>query len=127
MPSQVNRFAVTEKNAIIALQSILSSRGTVPDDKYDQLSYYLGSLPPARALLIYGHALHAIAARLDADDPYRSALQQMGKTITTEMGHGFVELVERDPDFYNQQKPLLAQNFQRLGRVMNKIAQERGD
>ena len=127
MPSPLNRYAVTEKNAIITLQSILSSRGVVPDEKYDQLSYYLGTLPPARALVIYGHALHAIATRMDPDDPYRAGLQQMGRTITEEMGHGFVELTERDPSFYQQQKPLLAKNFERLGRVMNKIAKERDD
>ncbi len=125
MPSLLNRHAVTEKNAIIALQSILSSRGIAPEEKYEQLSYYLGSLPPARALVIYGHALHAIASRMDPDDPYRDALQQMGRTITEEMGHGFVELTERDPNFYQQQKPLLAKNFERLGRVMHKIATER--
>lgn len=125
MPSQLNRYAVTEKNAIIALQSILSSRGVVPDDKYEQLGYYLGSLPPARVLLLYGHALNAIASRMDGDDPYRAALLQMGKTITEDMGHGFVELTEQDPDFYQQQIPLLAANFERLGRIMNKIAQER--
>lgn len=126
MPSLQNRFAATEKNAIITLQSILSNRGVVPDEKYEQLSYYLGVLPPARALVIYGHALHAIASRMDPDDPYRQALLQMGKTITADMGHGFVELTERDPQFYQQQKKLLATNFERLGRIMNKIAQERG-
>jgi hypothetical protein len=126
MPTHLNRYAVTEKNAIIALQSILSSRGIVPEEKYDQLSYYLGCLPAPRALLIYGHAMHAIANRMDEDDPYRAALQQMGETVTKEMGHGFVELTERDPDFYQQQKPLLAKNFMRLGRVMQKIANERG-
>ena len=124
MPAHLNRHAVTEKNAVIALQSILSSRGIVPDEKYEQLSYYLGSLPPARALLIYGHALHAIATRMDKDDPYRSGLQQMGETITKDMGHGFVEMTEQDPQFYEQQKPLLAKNFERLGRVMHKIAEE---
>ena len=126
MPSTLNRYSVTEKNAIIALQSILSSRGIVPDEKYEQLNYYLGSLPPPRALVIYGHALHAIATRMDPDDPYRDALLQMGRTITEEMGHGFVEMTERDPNFYRQQKPLLAKNFKRLSRVMHKIAAERG-
>jgi hypothetical protein len=126
MATQLNRYAVTEKNAIIALQSILSNRGVVPDEKYEQLNYYLGSLPPARALIIYGHALHAVASRMDPDDPYRNALQQMGKTITEEMGHGFVELTERDPHFYRQQQGLLAKNFERLGRVMHRIAEERG-
>lgn len=126
MAGQQNRFASTEKNAIITLQSILSNRGMVPDEKYDQLSYYLGVLPPARALVIYGHALHAIATRMDPDDPYRQALLQMGKMITADIGHGFVELTERDPEFYNQQKQLLATNFERLSRVMSKIAQERG-
>jgi hypothetical protein len=125
MPSPLNRYAVTEKNAIIALQSILSSRGVVPEEKYEQLNYYLGSLPPARALVIYGHALHAIATRMDPDDPYRAALLQMGETITKDMGHGFVEMTERDKQFYQQQKPLLATNFERLGRVMHKIAKER--
>lgn len=126
MPNPVNRFAATEKNAIITLQSILSSRGKVPSERFEQLNYYLSCLPAPRVLLIYGHALHAIANRLDEDDPYRAAMQQMGQTITRDMGHGFVELIEKDAGFYQQQQPLLAQNFERLGRVMKKIAQERG-
>lgn len=126
MPQSANRYAVTEKNAIITLQSILSNRGVVPDEKYEQLSYYLSCLPAPRALLIHGHAMLAIASRMDDDDPYRQALQQMGETITREMGHGFVELAERDKSFYQQQKKLLASNFARLGRVMDKITQERG-
>ncbi|HEY1095730.1 MAG TPA: hypothetical protein VGF14_00660, partial [Alphaproteobacteria bacterium] len=126
MPYPANRHAATEKNAIITLQSILSSRGIVPKERFEQLSYYLSCLPAPRALLIYGHAMHAIASRLDSDDPYQTALKQMGETITQEMGHGFVELTERDANFYQQQKPLLAQNFERLGRVMNKIAKSRG-
>jgi hypothetical protein len=126
MPNPVNRHAVTEKNAIIILQSILSSRGLVPNERFEQLNYYLSCLPAPRALLIYGHALHAIGNRLDEDDPYRPAMQQMGQTITQDMGHGFVELSEKDEHFYQEQKPLLAKNFERLGRVMKKIAQERG-
>ena len=119
-PSSVspNRYEIDEKNAIIALQSVLSSRGIVEDDKYAKLAYYLGRLPPYRALLVYGHAMHAIANRLDEDSPYRDALKKLGGTITENINPDFPEQVEADPEFFESQRQVLADNLNKISTLM---------
>ena len=117
-PVVADRYEIDEKNAIIALQAILSTRGAVPEDKYAKLAQYLGRLPPYRALLVYGHAMHAIANRLEDDNPYRDALKKLGGTITGAIGPEFPTLVEQDPDFFESQRLTLADNFNKIATLM---------
>jgi hypothetical protein len=113
-----NRYEIDEKNAIIALQSVLSSRGIIEDEKYAKLAYYLGRLPPYRALLVYGHAMHAISNRLDEDSPYRDALKKLGATITENISPDFPEQVEADPEFFESQRQVLADNLNKISTLM---------
>lgn len=118
MTSPADRYEIDEKNAIIALQAILSARGVVPQDKYSKLAHYLSRLPPYRALLVYGHAMHAIANRLDEDSPYRDALKKLGGTITGQIGSDFPAQVEQDPDFFESQRQVLADNLNQISTLM---------
>lgn len=126
MAPQIATFVHDEKQAIIALQSVLNYRGHVGADKLQRLSYFLDRLPPYRALIVFGHAMNAVADRLDDTDPYRVELKKMGQTIVRDMGHEFVELIERDPEFYVRQAPLLAHNLQKISTMMATLAEARG-
>lgn len=114
----VDRYEIDEKNAIIALQAILSARGVVPEEKYTKLAHYLGRLPPYRALLVYGRAMHAIANRLDEGNPCREALKKLGETITGTIGPDFPAQVEEDPDFFESQRQVLADNLNKISTLM---------
>lgn len=118
MGNTPHRFEIDEKNAIIALQAILTSRGVVPEEKYERLGQYLSRLPPYRALLVYGHAMHAIANRLEEGSPYREALKKLGQTITEHIGPDFAEQVERDPEFFENQRQMLADNLNKISTLM---------
>jgi hypothetical protein len=120
----VNRFEIDEKNAIIALQAILTTRGHVTEEKYQQLEFYLSRLPPHRALLFYGHAMHAIANRLDEDSPYRKSLKKLGQSITEHIGPEFAEQVEADPDFFESQCELLEENLNKIATLMNHLKEK---
>lgn len=119
-----DRYEIDEKNAIIALQAILTARGVVPDEKYGRLTYYLSRLPPYRALLVYGHAMHAIANRLDEDNPYREALKKLGGTITGQIGSDFPQQVEQDPDFFESQRQVLADNLNKISTLMEQFREK---
>lgn len=113
-----NRYEIDEKNAIIALQAILSARGPIPPEKYERFSYYLNRLPPYRAILVYGHAMNAIANRLDDDSPHKDALKKLGQTITENISPDFPERVEEDPAFFETQRMSLADNLNRISTLM---------
>jgi hypothetical protein len=113
-----NRYAIDEKNAIIALQAILTTRGTVPEDYYRRLAIYLGRLPPYRALLVYGHAMHAIANRMDETDPARETLKTLGLVIAEHVSPEFPDQVEADPDHMESQRTLLAENLNQIASFM---------
>lgn len=121
MGSVLNRFEIDEKNAIIALQSILTTRGFVPEEKYQKLSLYLSRLPPYRALLVYGHAMHAIANRLEEGNPYREALKKLGLTITEHVGPDFPQQVEANPDFFESQRLTLAENLNQISTLLQHL------
>lgn len=116
-----NRYEIDEKNAIIALQAILTARGVVTDEKYQRFAFYLNRLPPYRALLVYGHAMHAIANRLDEDNPYRDALKKLGQTITENISPDFPTQVEEDPDFFESQRQNLADNLNKISTLMTHV------
>lgn len=113
-----NRYAIDEKNAIIALQAILTTRGPVPEEYYRRLAIYLGRLPPYRALLVYGHAMHAIANRMESDDPARETLKTLGLVIAEHVSPEFPEQVENDPDRMEDQRALLAENLNQIASFM---------
>lgn len=113
-----NRYEIDEKNAIIALQAILTTRGIVSEEKYQRFSFYLSRLPAHRSLLVYGHAMHAIANRMDGDDPYRDQLKKLGQTITDNVSPDFASQLEEDVDFFESQRELLAENLNRIAMLM---------
>ena len=113
-----NRYEIDEKNAIIALQSILTTRGPVPDENYRRLSVYLSRLPPYRALLVYGHAMHAIANRMDDTDPSREALKTLGQSISEHVSPDFPDQVEADPAGFEDQRQLLTDNLNNIATFM---------
>lgn len=119
-----NRYEIDEKNAIIALQAILTTRGPVPEEKYRKLSGYLSRLPPYRALMVYGHAMHAIANRLDETSPHREALKKLGLTITDNIGPEFAEKVEENPDFFETQRQGLAENLNTISTLMQHLREK---
>lgn len=114
-----------EKNAIITLQSVLNARERVSREKMQRLTYFIKKLPPYRALLVYGHALSAVAERMDETDKYKEPLKRMGRTITETMGPDYAELIESDPGFYDSQRDILSQNLFKIGRLMKTISEER--
>ena len=120
----INRYEIDEKNAIIALQAILTMRGPVPEEKYRRLGVYLSRLPPYRALLVYGHAMHAIANRLDEGSPYREALKKLGMTITENIGPDFANKVEENPDFFESQRQGLAENLNTISTLMQHLREK---
>lgn len=116
-----SRYEIDEKNAIIALQAILTTRGSVPDEKYQRFGVYLSRLPPYRALLVYGHAMHAISNRLEEGNPYRDPLKKLGQTITEHIGPDFAEQVEEDPDFFESERMGLADNLNKISTLMQQF------
>ena len=104
---------------------MLNARERVSQEKLKRLTYFIKKLPPYRALLVYGHALSAVAARMDEDDKYKEPLKRMGRTITETMGPDYAELIETDPGFYDSQREVLAQNLFKIGNLMQTIAEER--
>lgn len=117
----LNRYEIDEKNAIIALQAILTNRGVVPEEKYQRFGFYMQRLPPYRALLVYGHAMYAIANRLEEGNPHRDTLKGLGDTITTHISADFPEQVEQNPEFFEAQRLTLADNFNKLSTLMQQF------
>ena len=117
----INRYEIDEKNAIIALQAILTTRGVVSEEKYLKLGHYLQRIPPYRAMLFYGHALHAIAGRMDEGTPYREQLKMLGDTITGNISPEFAEQVEEDPDYFEDQRQDLADNLNKISTLMQQF------
>ena len=113
-----NRYEIDEKNAIIALQAILTTRGAVSEEKYQKFSFYLSRLPPQRSLLIYGHAMHAMANRMDEGNPYKNSLKKLGQTITDNVSPDFAAQMEEDLAFFESQRELLAENFNKIATLM---------
>ena len=113
-----SRFEIDEKNAIIALQAILTTRGVVAEDKYQKFAFYLSRLPPQRSLLVYGHAMHAISNRMEEDNPYRTALKKMGQTITDNVSPDFAGKLEENLEFFEDQRLLLAENLNKIATLM---------
>lgn len=119
-----NRFEIDEKNAIIALQSILTTRGPVPEDKYKRFGLYLSRLPPYRALMVYAHVMHAISNRMEDDSPYRDALKKLGQTITDNVSPDFPDQIERNPRAFEHQRQLLAENLKQMASFMGHIQEK---
>lgn len=113
-----NRYEIDEKNAIIALQAILTTRGVVAEEKYQKFSFYLSRLPPQRSLLVYGHAMHAISNRMDDNNPYRESLKKLGQTITDNVTPDFAHKLEADLEFFETQRELLATNLNKIATLM---------
>ena len=113
-----NRYEIDEKNAIIALQAILTARGVVPEEKYERFAHYLGRLPPYRAILVYGHAINAIANRLEEDNPYREALKKLGQQINESIGPDFAQQIEKNPELLQKQQASLADNLNKISTLM---------
>lgn len=116
--SSFNRYEIDEKNAIIALQAILTTRGAVSEEKYQRFAVYLTRLPPHRALMVYGHAMRAISSRLEEGHPYREPMKKLGETITTNIGVDFASQVEMDPDFFESERLSLAENLNKISTLM---------
>lgn len=116
--SSFNRYEIDEKNAIIALQAILTTRGTVSEDKYQRFAVYLTRLPPHRALMVYGHAMRAISSRLEDGHPYREPMRKLGETITSNISPEFATQVEADPDFFEKERLALAENLNKISTLM---------
>jgi hypothetical protein len=116
-----NRYEIDEKNAIIALQAILTARGTIPEEKYQRFGYYLSRLPPYRAILVYGHAMNAIANRMEEDNPYKDSLKKLGQTITENISPDFPKQVEDDPEFFESQRMNLAENLNKISTLMTHV------
>ena len=109
-----NRYEIDEKNAIIALQAILTARGVIPEEKYERFAYYLGRLPPQRAILVYGQAINAIANRLEEENPYRDALKKLSQTITESIHP------EAEPDHRQ-----LAESFNQISTLMAHVREDK--
>jgi hypothetical protein len=124
MAEAPNRYEVDEKNAIIALQAILTARGPVPKEKYQRFAFYLRRLPPYRAILVYGQAMHAISNRLEEDNPYRDALKKIGATITENISPDFPARVEADPERFESQRQKLAENLNQISTLMSQVSEE---
>ena len=118
------RYNALEKQIIVSMQSIMNARERVSRARIGELSYYIDQLPPYRALVIYGHALNAISERMDEDDPYKSPLKNMGRTITQTMGQEFTEAMDDNPDFYYQQKDIIANNLTNIAKTLRRVAKE---
>ena len=116
-----NRYEIDEKNAIIALQAILTARGVIPEEKYERFAYYLSRLPAYRAILVYGQAINALANRLDQDNPYRDALKKLGHTINENMTADFPKQVEQNPALLEAQRQLLADNLNKISTLMSHV------
>ncbi len=114
-----NRYEIDEKNAIIALQAILTTRGAVSEEKYQRFSFYLSRLPPQRSLLIYGHAMNAISNRMEDEHPYRDSLKKLGQTITDNVTPEFATQMEDDLGFFENQRELLAENLNKIATIMH--------
>jgi hypothetical protein len=119
-----NRFEIDEKNAIIALQAILTTRGPVPDDKYKKFGLYLSRLPPYRALMVYAHVMHAISNRMDDNHPYREPLKKLGQTITENVSPDFAEQIERNPKAFEDQRQLLAENLKQMATFVGQLQEQ---
>lgn len=115
-------FDRIEKKAITAVQKILNNRGEPANGTLDELQEMIDQLPPYRALIIYGHVLSTISKRLPDGDAYKQPLHNMGVTITKTMGRDYVNLIETDPEFYKSQKKMLADNLEKIGQLMERIA-----
>lgn len=122
--TETTRYDIDEKNAIIALQAILTSRGVVAEEKYHRLGFYLNRLPPYRALLVYGHAMQVIGNRLDDTNPYKDSLKKLGMTITDYIGPDFADQVEEDPDFFESQREVLADNLNKISTLMQQFREK---
>lgn len=122
--SSFNRYEIDEKNAIIALQAILTTRGDVSEDKYQRFAVYLTRLPPHRALMVYGHAMRAISSRLEDGNPYRDPMQRLGETITTNLNPNFATQVEADPEFFEKERLSLAENLKKISTLMQHFQEE---
>ena len=116
-----NRYQIDEKNAIIALQAILTTRGPISDDKYKRFGLYLSRLPPYRALLVYAHVMQAISNRMDDGHPYRDALKKLGQTITENVSPDFPDQIERNPSAFEHQRQLLAENLKQMASFMGDL------
>ena len=116
-----NRYEIDEKNAIIALQAILTARGVVPDEKYERFAYYLSRLPPYRAILVYGQAINAIANRLEDENPYRDALKKLGQTISESISPDFPQQVEENPALLEAQRQSLSDNLNKISTLMSQV------
>lgn len=116
-----HRYDIDEKNAIIALQAILTARGVVPEEKYQRFAYYLGRLPPYRAILVYGQAINAIANRLDEGNPYREALKKLGHSITDNISPDFAARVEENPEFFESQRQDLSDSLNKISTLMAQV------
>jgi hypothetical protein len=116
-----SRFEIDEKNAIIALQAILTTRGPVSEDKYKRFALYLSRLPPYRAILVYAHVMQAIANRMDENHPYRDPLKKLGQAITESVSPDFPEQVEANPDAFENQRQLLAENLKQMATFMGEL------
>jgi hypothetical protein len=119
-----NRYEIDEKNAIIALQSILTTRGPVPEENYKRFQIYLSRLPPYRSILVYSHAMQAIASRMDERDPHRDALRTLGRTIAEHIAPDFPDLVEENPEEYEDRRILLAENINQIASFMRELADQ---
>ncbi len=119
-PSQ-NRYEIDEKNAIIALQAILTARGVVSEEKYQRFGFYLNRLPPYRAILVYGHVMNAIANKMDEDSPYREALKKLGQTITANISPDFPAQVEQNPSFFEAERQNLADNLNKISTLIHHV------
>lgn len=120
----IGRFEIDEKNAIIALQAILTTRGPISDDKYKRFGLYLSRLPPYRAILVYAHVMQAISNRMEENHPYRDALKRLGQAITESVSPDFPQQVERNPSSFEHQRQLLAENLKQMATFMGEL-QER--
>lgn len=116
-----NRYEIDEKNAIIALQAILTARGVVAPEKYEKFAFYLGRLPAYRAILVYGQAINAIANRLEEGNPYRDALKKLGQTITENISPDFPRQIEENPELLEAHKLNLADNLNKISTLMSHV------
>jgi len=116
-----NRYEIDEKNAIIALQAILTARGVVAEEKYERFAHYLGRLPPYRAILVYGQAINAIANRLEENNPYREALKTLGQQISESISPDFPQQVEQNPALLEQHQVSLADNLNKISTLMSHV------
>jgi hypothetical protein len=121
MTAPTSRFEIDEKNAIIALQAILTTRGPVSEDKYKRFALYLRRLPPYRVILVYAHVMQAISNRMEEGHPYRDALKKLGQTITESISPDFPQQVERNPEGFEHHRRLLAENLKQMATFMGQL------